>query len=351
MSHAFSFCLISVFIYYVIKWYEENSWRTSLVLGAVYGLITLVRPTNAIVIVFFAFYGIESLDIFKQRIKFWYRNWAQILAFVSVIVVIWIPQFIYWHKITGSWLHNSYEKSGSEFFFSNPQVINQLFSFRKGLLLYSPLIGLAFLGVLSLYWYQRRLFLAVLLFTILNIYVLSSWWAWWFGGGFGPRLYTDSYAMMGIGLASFLTLIRKSHLALKLSVSLIIGFFLFLSLFQSYQFYKGKLHYVAMTKESYMASFLNLNPGKAYYNNLVDPNLKNAKKGVYYKDERTYQEVFEQNSEIEKIKQIEFYIRNTPDYLEAVRKKALKRNISIDSMIRIDALWVLEMEKSKNSRK
>lgn len=44
-------------------------------------------------------------------------------------------------------------------------------------------------------------------------------------------------------------------------------------------------------------------------------------------------------------------IRNSPSYMEMIREKAKKRNISIDEMIRIDANWVYENKRKEAEKK
>jgi hypothetical protein len=49
----------------------------------------------------------------------------------------------------------------------------------------------------------------------------------------------------------------------------------------------------------------------------------------------------------QKIKGYEYAIRNTPDWLKQVQEKAIKKSITLDSMIRLDAIWMTENENKK----
>jgi hypothetical protein len=99
--------------------------------------------------------------------------------------------------------HGSYYSYGDEgFFFTNPQIINGLFSYRKGWLIYTPLMIFALLGILTLARRKfQQFFIPVLIFTVANIYVVYSWWCWWYGGSFGSRPMIDSYPLMAVALA------------------------------------------------------------------------------------------------------------------------------------------------------
>jgi hypothetical protein len=206
-------------------------------------------------------------------------------------------------------------------------------------------------GIIMLYKAHKNLFWGVATFTAVNIYVLSCWWAWWFGGGFGCRGYIDSFAVMAIGLAAFVDFVAAKQRWIRVFFSVLIGFFVFLNLFQTYQYYKGYLHYVAMSKASYFAAFLDPEPGKDYYDNLVMPNYKNAKKGIYYQDEKTFREEFESKSEKDRLLNYEKYIRSNAIYMEAEKKKAAEKGITIDSMIKLDARWLMNKDNEDAKKK
>ena len=60
-----------------------------------------------------------------------------------MVVLVWVPQMIYWNEMTGHWLYFSYG-SDERFFFGDPAIIKGLFSYRKGLFIYTPLLLFAF---------------------------------------------------------------------------------------------------------------------------------------------------------------------------------------------------------------
>ena len=55
MPHAYNFTLISLFLYQTIRFYENPTNKKIFWLGLVSGLITLIRPTNIIILVLFFF--------------------------------------------------------------------------------------------------------------------------------------------------------------------------------------------------------------------------------------------------------------------------------------------------------
>ena len=279
-----------MFIYYAIRWSEKPDIKTTLVLGLLTGVISLIRPNNAIIVFFLLFYGVTSWKSLSYRMLQLLRSYWKILLMIIIFLLIWVPQFLYWKHITGEYLYYSYKDQS--FFFDNPQVFYSLFSFRKGLLVYIPILFFAFLGLPFMYKRCRDLFTPALFFTFINIYILSSWCFWWFGGSYGPRSYIDSYAILAFPFAAFTSFMFDKKWYIKIPYFLAVVTLIAHSLFQTLQYRNGTIHYLAMTKEAYRESFLQLYPTNEYKKLLIFPNYDDARKGIYYQNDRTYQEVY-----------------------------------------------------------
>jgi hypothetical protein len=113
------------------------------------------------------------------------------------------------------------------------------------------------------------------------VYILSSWWSWWFGGGYGIRSYIDMYGILAIPFAASIHAIMKSKIPIKFGAFLIIGFLLFLNFFQTYQYRNGVIHYDSMTKKAYWAVFLKKQRPPGFYQMLEKPNSTKARQGIY----------------------------------------------------------------------
>ncbi len=302
MSHVYSFALISAFIWYAIKWHElpiavpatGRFWPAAR-LGLLLGLITLIRPTNIIVVIFFILYGVASAADFRQRIGKMAEDyrWLAVLAIMAFIV--WLPQMIYWKEMTGQWFYFSYG-SDERFFFGDPAIIKGLFSWRKGLFIYTPMMIFAFAGVMELWRRRSPHALAVTLFVPLNIYIILSWWCWWYGGGFGQRAFIDSYALMAVASASLLSAVMTSGnreperilpagmaAGRKMARRLVMAAFILLGsigIFYNLQYYHGAIHWDSMTREAYFDSFGRIRPSAKFNELLEAPDYDRAKKGL-----------------------------------------------------------------------
>jgi hypothetical protein len=281
MSHAYSFMLITLLLYLVIMWYDRPAYWMAALLGLVFGLIVLIRPSNIVVLIVILLWGVSNWRSLGDRVMFFLRRSPLVLLMICCFLLPWIPQFIYWKAMTGSFLYNSYEQVGSAFYFDHPHVSDFLFSYRKGWFIYTPVMFLACLGFIPLFRKLRGSFIGCLLYLVLMVYILSSWWSWWYGGSFGIRAMVDTYAVMAIPLAAVTewTLRLKRHLgAILLSI---MTFLLFLNIFQTWQYTHGRLHWVGMTKDSYLKSFLRISPVPGYWQNLSMPDFELARKGIY----------------------------------------------------------------------
>lgn len=264
MPHVFNFGLITTFLYFSLKWVELLSpspldelvprigrpgerFLYTLFLGFLAGLIVLIRPVNILVLLLPAFIGVTSIKDFKNRII---GNWQWILIAGVAAFLVWIPQLLYWKAQSGHFIFNSYMDQG-KFYFFKPNIINGLFSYRKGWLIYTPVMVFALLGLFRMKKYAANLLLPVLLFTALNVYVIYSWWCWWYGGCYGSRPMIDMYGIMAIPLAAFIEPVWKSKIWLKTVSVLILAGFIWLNQFQMSQYRISLLHWDSMTKEAY----------------------------------------------------------------------------------------------------
>lgn len=281
MSHAYSFALFSFFIYFTIKWHEKRSYKVSVLLGLISGLIVLVRPTNILVVLFFVFYDVNSLLDLKSRILLFIRDYRKVFVILLFAFLVLLPQLVYWKYVTGSWLFYSYGDKGS-FFFSDPQLLNGLFSYRKGWFVYTPIMLLAVLSIPLLLRSKelKKFFVPISLFIAANIYVVLSWWSWWYGGSFGLRAFIESYAFLALPLAALISLIIKQRTSIRLPSLIIILFFALYGLFANIQYYHGAIHWDSMTKEAYWSSFGRVRPQSNFKELIKAPDYENAVKGI-----------------------------------------------------------------------
>lgn len=278
MSHVYNFGLIAAFIWYTIRWHEKHSIKNSIILGILSGLISLARPTNSLIAIVFILWDIGTIKEFNARIVMLVKNWYNILIIIAIALMIWVPQLLYWKMQTDNFFYFSYG-SDENFFFANPQIINGLFGFRKGWFIYTPVMFFAVIGIIFMREKLKNLRIAITIFLLLNIYIILSWWCWWYGGCFGQRSFIDTYALMAIPLGAFIAYIYQLSGRFKKAI---IGFGIVLILhgiYQTNQYYYGAIHWDAMTMKAYFKSFGKVYPPENFEQYLNHPDYDKAKIG------------------------------------------------------------------------
>ena len=250
MSHAYTFSLTGLFIYYVPIWLNKFNFKSALIFGFISGLLVLIRPTNVIILCMILTYGIHSLSAAKNRLNWLFKHKKLLLVSIVMGFLVLTPQLFYWKTITGDWLFNSYV--GEQFYFNNPKIMEFLFSYRKGWLLYTPIMVLFIGGIYRLFQSKNPWALSSLFSVLACVFVFSSWWCWWYGGSFGMRCMIDFYPIFAFGLAACLNGF-KNYLTVIIPV-----IFIILNLYQTLQRRNLVIHWDSMTKESYWYFFTTL---------------------------------------------------------------------------------------------
>lgn len=278
-SHGFSFGLICLFLILTEKWYERQTQPLSLAVGLCLGLITLIRPSNAVVALYFALYGITSWQTLLGRVQLFLRHWAKVLLMATATFAVWIPQIIYWGMLTGNLFYYSY--GNERFFWLHPMLLKGLFGFRKGWLVYTPVMAFAMIGFVGLWKRHRWLFWPCMVFSAVNVYIVLSWWCWWYGGCFGQRALVDSYGIMALPMAAFVEwMLTRRRVVWRVLLIVLFAAVTFLSFFHHLQYLHGTIHHDSMTAAAYFDSFLSTKPSPRMGPLLDHPDYEAAKRGV-----------------------------------------------------------------------
>ncbi len=265
MPHAILFFVYTLIIYWTIKWHENKSVTNSLLLGGIIGLAVISRPTEIVSVLIPLFWGVKNWREFKEKIAvIWKQHQKHLIFSVVAAFAIISLQLIYWKTYTGHFVYNSYNNVGEGLDLLAPHTLNVLFSFKKGWLIYTPMMLLSIAGFYFLKKERPAYFLPLFSFFILNLYLVSSWTCWWYAASFGQRALVQSYVVMAIGLAFFIQALFKMKKLSKYTATTLIIFFLGLNLFQNYQFRLGIIHGHRMTGAYYKAVFgkLAVQPGE-----------------------------------------------------------------------------------------
>lgn len=250
MSHVYSIALVNGFFFSTLKWAQNASNKYMLMMGICLGLLMLIRPLNAMVVLCIPI-AFENAVEFKARIAAFLSKPINYFLLLIPIAITAIQLLVYYEQ-TGAFLVYSYEEEG--FNFLNPEMINILFSYKKGLFLYTPILLVAMFG--HIIWYKTNKWQASssLILFIAITYLLSSWWNWYYGGSFSSRAYIEYYLFFALPFAWMLQRLPRNSKKALLAISIVLVLF---CQFQTYQYRYMVIHWDNMDKAKYWEVFLN----------------------------------------------------------------------------------------------
>lgn len=230
MSHAYSFCLITVFMYHSQAFVIGRQNKHLLYAAMVFALILLVRVNNGLILfsVFFWFTGRgQSIAFFKDllRNRYFYLGALLLLLILSIQPLAWLAK----EKVLFS---NRYAPYG--FYWSKPALWEMLFGFNAGLFIYAPLCFLFLLGLPVTYKKDRVLFYGLLCFLLFIFYFFSAYSAYTYYDGLGLRVLVDYYALFALLGAKLFSRLEGRRLA-YVSASAIAVILLAVNLVYCYQ--------------------------------------------------------------------------------------------------------------------
>ncbi len=251
MSHVYSFAFVSMFIYYLKLFFKTLSGKHLIINSTLLAIIILIRPVNGLIILIAPFIA-QDYKTFTSGIKVLYKNYAKTIPALLLFTGILFIQPIIYKLSSGSFFIYTY--GNDRFNFSDPHIMDILFSYKKGLFLYTPLIFFSMLGCYFIYRRSRFEFFSFIIFFLFLTYILSSWWIWWYGGSFSSRVYIEYFPLFGIMLGTLLNNIRISMV--YKSVISVIFILIIVCQIQTYQYRYNYIDYENMTKEKYWNEFL-----------------------------------------------------------------------------------------------
>lgn len=275
MSHSYTFSLTCVLLFLIDKYYARPSVKTILFLGVVAGLIILIRPLNGILCMSILLYNTTNNPI-KNRLDFIKQHLKHVLLFFVTTLLVILPQLIYYKYVTGDFLAFSYGEK-EKFYFSNPHLIDVLFSFRKGWFIYTPIMLITIIGWFIIRKHNLQGFKTSLSIIFpLYLFLVSSWWCWWYGGSFSQRTLIDIYPFLALVLIAVLDYVNKQNLILKRCFYGLISVLIALNLLQTVQYKYNIIDYDGMTFEAYKHVFGSIDSNIKDSTLLHKPNYENA---------------------------------------------------------------------------
>ena len=170
-------------------------------LGAIAGLMTLIRWQNALFAILPACDAIVALWVAARasdrvRVR---RVLAGGLLFSVCAAVAFVPQMIAWRAIYGSWLAVS--PLGPQIRWADPKLTDILWSSRNGLFSWSPILYAGAIGLVMFTFMQPGVGVPILVALALMTYFNACIQDWWGSDGFGGRRFDGTIPFFCLGIA------------------------------------------------------------------------------------------------------------------------------------------------------
>ncbi|MBN2057022.1 hypothetical protein JW905_18995 [bacterium] len=199
-SHASSFFMVSLFLWFWIESRDRSDWRFFFLYGCVGGLATIMRSQNALFAVLPMIDGLIDLSkpLSTPNTR---RRFPLYLVTGFTFLLFLTPQLIMTNTLYGTPFTDPQGAGGMRWLQPRFGVI--LFDSLKGLFIVNPIFLPACLGLPLLLRRHRRSGLAILLVTALQFYI-NAVRRDPFGVGFGMRRFINIIPMLVLGLAALI---------------------------------------------------------------------------------------------------------------------------------------------------
>lgn len=248
------FMLMCWLIWSTIRWHEQYRFRQLLQIGCSVTLMALVKPSEILAVLIPVLWTVHSFSSLKNKIALMWNYRMQIAGTLLVCALILSPQLYYWYIKTGKILYDSYKNPGIGLDLFSPHILEVLFSYKKGWLIYTPVMLLGLAGMIFLFRTQKSIAWSLSIYFLVSFYIICSWTEWWYGAAFSCRPVITAYPILAIGIGAVLTRIHSR--VWQIGISTFVMLCIALNQFQWWQLMEGIYDPYRTTKEYYRAIFL-----------------------------------------------------------------------------------------------
>ncbi len=203
------------------------------VLGALTGVAALMRWQDAILLIPIALDAAFAVRTGRQTVG---AMVGSLCLAGAAAALVFSPQMIVWMTIYGQPLALP---QGPDFMrWTEPALVDVLFSGLRGLFSWTPVALPAAAGVLLLYRRNAPLAAGAAVFLVISWYVNAAVADWWAGEAFGARRFLSCFPVFVLGLTA---IVERWHLSLRklVTASALLTAYTFLLLVQYQAFMHG----------------------------------------------------------------------------------------------------------------
>jgi hypothetical protein len=206
MTHATSMTSVAGFTWLWAATRERRTLGSWALLGLLAGLMTLIRWQN---LLFALLPGVDAALILwrshrDQDPRARRAALAGSAAFLVCTLAGGLPQMLAWQAIYGSLIARS--PVGPQIRWTDPHVVDILWSARNGLFSTTPILYLGAIGLLAFAAVRPAAGLPMLAAAAVMTYFNACIQDWWGSAGFGGRRFDGLIPIFCVGLAGFIEL-------------------------------------------------------------------------------------------------------------------------------------------------
>ena len=195
-SHATSLFAVSLFCFHWLRTKDRYQFSRYVQLGVLGGLVTLVRWQDGIILLLPV---IELAVATRRGALSWRLGLGRVALVGGFALMTFTPQLVAWYANYGQVLLMPQGQSFMRWW--DPAIPSVLFSWRHGLLTWTPAVLVALIGLGLLVRRNRLLGWSAVAVVSLAIYVNGAVLDWWAGEAFGARRFIGTTPFLALGFA------------------------------------------------------------------------------------------------------------------------------------------------------
>lgn len=189
-SHGLSFfaaCLFLIFLF--------SKHKNYFFIGASLGILGIIRTQDII-------YGLLLIPLLRSAKRG--DIMRQLFKLCIGFIIVFLPQLAAWQTLYGKFWISPYLSGTEGFTIFEPHILEVLFSPKSGLLFWTPVLLLGFVGLFK----QYKSFLFII---VLQLYIVASWSTWWQGASYGGRMFISVLPLFAFGIAYIFQILKRYH--------------------------------------------------------------------------------------------------------------------------------------------
>ena len=203
MTHATSMASVAGFAWMWAATAGRRTTRDWAILGVLIGLSALIRWQNAL------FALLPGLEALRLMVSAWRANDRAALqraaagsaVFLGCALIAFLPQMLAWRAIYGTFIARS--PVGPQIRWTDPHLVDILWSSRNGLFSTSPILYLGAIGLAIFAAARPAIGLPAIAAAAVMVYFNACIQDWWGSAGFGGRRFDGLIPFLALGLAAF----------------------------------------------------------------------------------------------------------------------------------------------------